>query len=247
MGFVDRNDFKFGTPALPNTWLREEGAFIWHKLEMLGNTYVNNQDHEVLSAEAGPEWTFSRRNLDSGGFGVKWVYENLQEEFELSDDVSIPIGTYDFYRIMGSYRIAGDNRLSTGIQLETGSFYDGWLNSVTITPSWYLSKHLQFNLEYTYSHADFSDRDQLFQFHITRLRIGTAVNRKLSTNALVQYNSTAVLFSANIRFRYNFREGQDLWVVLNGGMNTNRFDTNPELPAVDTQSVLVKYIHTFIF
>jgi hypothetical protein len=247
VGFVDRNDFKFGTAALSNTWLREEGTFIWHKLEMLGNTYVNNQDHEVLSAEAGPEWTFSRRNLDGGGIGVKWVYENLQEEFELSDDASIPIGTYDFYRIMGSYRIAGDNRLSSGIQLETGSFYDGWLNSVTITPSWYLSKHLQLNLEYTYNRAEFSDRDELFEFHITRLRIGTAVNRKLSTNALVQYNSTADLFSANIRFRYNFREGQDLWVVLNGGMNTNRFDTNPELPAVDTQSVLVKYIHTFIF
>lgn len=247
VGFVDRNDFKFGTVALSHTWLRQEGAFIWHKLEILGNTYVNNQDHEVLSAESGPEWTFSRRNLDSGGIGVKWVYENLLEEFKLSDEVSIPIGTYDFYRIKGSYRIAGDNRLSTGIQLETGSFYDGWLNSVTITPSWYLSKHFQFNLEYTYSHADFADRDELFEFHITRLRIGTAVNRKISTNALVQYNSTADLFSANIRFRYNFREGQDLWVVLNGGMNTNRLDYNPELPVVDTQSVLVKYIHTFIF
>ena len=93
----------------------------------------------------------------------------------------------------------------------------------------------------------FKDRDEEFKFHITRLRIGTAVNRKVSTNALVQYNSTADLFSANIRFRYNFREGQDLWVVLNAGMNTDRLSYTPELPAIDSQSVLVKYIHTFIF
>lgn len=165
----------------------------------------------------------------------------------MSDDVSIPSGTYDFYRVRGSYSIAGDNRLSAGLKLETGPFYDGWLNSIIFTPNWYLSKHFQLNLEYVYSNADFKDRNEVFKFHIARLRIGTAVNRKISTNALVQYNSSADQFSANIRFRYNFREGQDLWVVLNTGMNTNRLNYNPELPAVDSQSVLVKYIHTFIF
>jgi hypothetical protein len=247
VGFVDRNDFKFGTAAASYTWLKGEGPFIWHKLEAIGNTYVNNSDHEVLSAEAGTEWTFSRRNLDSGGIGLKWVYENLLEPFELSDEVSIPVGDYEFYRVMGSYNIAGDNTLSAGLKAETGSFYDGWLNSITFTPRWYLSKHFQLNLEYVYNNANFKDRDQVFKFHITRLRIGTAVNRKLSTNALVQYNSSVDLFSANIRFRYNFREGQDLWVVLNAGMNTNRLDYTPELPAVDSQSVLVKYLHTFIF
>lgn len=247
VGFVDRNDFKFGTVAASHTWLRQEGFFIWHKLEMQGNTYVNNEDHQVLSAEAGPEWTFSRRNLDSGGVGVKWVYENLLEPFKLSDDVSIPVGTYDFYRFMAIYSIAGDNTISAGLKLETGTFYDGWLNSLTFTPRWYLSKHFQFNLEYVYNNAEFKDRDEVFKFHITRLRIGTAVNRKFSTNALVQYNSSIDLFSANIRFRYNFREGQDLWVVLNSDLNTNRLDYNPELPAVDTESILVKYIHTFIF
>ena len=247
VGFVDRNDFKFGTAAASHTWWKEEGFFIWHKLEVLGNTYVNNLDHQVLSAEAGPEWTFSRRTLDSGGIGIKWAYENLLVPFKLSDDVSIPVGTYDFYRFMASYSIAGDKTLSAGVKLETGSFYDGWLNSVTFTPRWYLSKHFQFNLEYVFNNAQFKDRGEEFKFHITRLRIGTAVNRKVSTNALVQYNSTADLFSANIRFRYNFREGQDLWVVLNAGMNTDRLSYTPELPAVDSQSVLIKYIHTFIF
>ena len=247
VGFVDRSDFKFGTVTGSYTWLKSEGPFIWHKLELVGNSYVNNSDHQVLSAESGPEWSFSRRNLDSGGVGVKWVYENLLEPFRLSDEVSIPIGEYNFYRIMGRYSIAGDNTLSAGLEVETGPFYDGWLNSLSFTPRWYLSKHLQLQLDYIYNNADFDDRGEVFNFHITRLRIGTAVNRKISTNALVQFNSSADLFSANIRFRYNFREGQDLWVVLNTGMNTNRMDHSPELPAVDTQSVLVKYLHTFIF
>ena len=247
VGFVDRNDFKFGTAATSYTWLKGEGAFIWHKLELLGNTYLNNLDHDVLSAEAGPAWTFSRRNLDSGGVGIKWVYENLLEPFRLSGDVYIPVGNYDFYRVMGSYDIAGDNTISAGLTVETGPFYDGWLNSIIFSPRWYISKHIQLNLEYVYNNADFEERGQRFESHITRLRIGTAVNRKFSTNALVQYNSVEDLLSANIRFRYNFREGQDLWVVLNTGVNTDRNGYFPELPAVDTQSVLIKYLHTLIF
>ncbi|MCK5443583.1 MAG: hypothetical protein KAJ23_16985, partial [Maribacter sp.] len=247
LGFVDRNDFKLGTAALSQTWLKEDGVFIWHKLELLGNTYFSNTEHEVLSSEIGSEWSFSTRNLDSGGIMVKRVYENLLEEFVLSDEVKIPIGAYHFYRVIGSYRMSVDNTVRTSMVMETGPFYDGWLNSVTVTPTWYLSKHFQLSLAYAFNRAKFDDRDAVFNSHITRLSIGTALNRKVSTNALVQFNSAVDLFSANVRFRYNFREGQDLWVVFNTGLNTNRPNLQPLLPVVDTQSVLVKYIHTFIF
>ncbi|MDZ7615214.1 MAG: hypothetical protein U5K51_17075 [Flavobacteriaceae bacterium] len=114
VGFVDRSNFKYGTAALSNTWLKQKGDFIWHKLEVLGNTYLNNNDNEVLSAEVGSVWSFSRRNLDSGAFLVKRNYENLLEEFELSDEVAIPVGSYNFYRIGGSYTMAIDRTLRTG-------------------------------------------------------------------------------------------------------------------------------------
>ncbi len=247
VGFVDRSDFKFGTAALSQTWLNTRGPFIWHKAEMLGNMYFSNSGNELLSSEIGPEWTFSTRRLDAGGISVRRVHENLLEEFILSDDVSIPIGEYNFYRFTGSYTMSVDRTIRTGVSLETGPFYDGWLHSVTLTPSWYQSKYIQFNLTYSFNHARFTDRNDLFIAHIPRLSIGTALNREFSTNALVQYNSAADLFSANVRFRYNFREGQDLWVVFNTGLNTNRYGYSPTLPTTETQSVLIKYIHTFIF
>ncbi len=246
VGFVDRNDFKFGTASLSQTWMKEGGAFIWHKFEIQGNTYFSNAEHDLFSSEIELDWSFSKRNLDGGGISVKRVHENLLEDFVLSDEVKIPIGVYNFYRITGSYEMARDKTIRASAELETGPFYDGWLNSITLNPSWYVSKHLQLNLQYSYNNAEFTDRDELFEFHITRLSVGTALNRKVSTNALVQYNSSANLYSANVRFRYNFREGQDLWVVFNSGLNTNRMDYSPKLPAVDTQSILVKYIHTFI-
>ena len=247
VGFVDRNDFKYGTAAVSNTWLNAKGPFIWHKLEFLGNAYLDNTEHDVLSSEWGSEWSFTRRNQDSGGLLLKKVFERLPEEFELADDVVIPTGSYDFYRITGTYSMAVDRTLRTGVILETGPFYDGWLNTLTLSPSWYQSKYFQLNLEYAYTHGEFNDRDQKLDFHIARLRIGTALNRQISTNALVQYNGAQDLFSYNVRFRWNFREGQDLWIVFNSGLNTNRLAYTPTRPRTDNRSILLKYVHTFIF
>ncbi len=247
VGFVDRSDFKYGTAAFSQTWLNMKGPFIWHKLEMLGNAYIGNTENELLSSEIGTEWSFSRRNIDGGSFSVKKVYENLLEALPLAGGITIPVGTYDFYRYQGSYSMAVDKTFRTSATLETGSFYDGWLHSIALTPSWYLSKHIQLSLQYSYNFGEFSDRDEQLNFHIARLNIGTALDRKVSTNALVQYNSAADLFTANVRFRYNFREGQDLWVVFNSGLNTNRNDYVPVLPSINSQSILVKYIHTLVF
>ena len=159
----------------------------------------------------------------------------------------IPVGSYDFWRLSGNYTMSVDKKVRTGLAAETGTFYDGWLHTLTLTPSWYLSRYIQFDLEYAYNYGTFKDRGQELNFHLARLRVGTALNREISTNALIQYNGAGDLFSMNVRFRWNFREGQDLWIVYNSGLNTRRFDSTPVLPAVEARAFLLKYTHTFIF
>ena len=247
IGFVDRSDFKFGTVALSQTWLRSKGPFIWHTLESFGNAYLSNANSDLLSSEYGVDWSFSRRNLDNGSIKITRAYENLTSDFGLEDNVVVPVGEYNFFRVNINYSMAVDRTLRTGVELESGTFYDGWLHSISLSPSWYISKYVQLNLEYLYNYGVFKDRDALLHFHVARLRIGTALDRKLSVNTLVQYNGAQDLFSLNARFRYNFREGQDLWIVFNSGYNTNRGMAVPRLPAINGQSILIKYLHTFIF
>ena len=99
MGFVGRNNFKFATGSLSHTRLfPEDSAFIWQTFDLTGSVYVDNDDEAVESADIGPQWKFSTRTLDSGHLGFKWVYENLSEEFALSDEVMVPIGDYRFAR-----------------------------------------------------------------------------------------------------------------------------------------------------
>ena len=247
VGFVQRNDFKFGTADLSHTWLYgdDNTKFIWQKLGVTGFSYVLNKDNSVQSAEFGPEWSFNTRTTSSGLIEVKASYENLEEDFYLSDSVFVPIGDYTFYRVGASYRMPRERLFNVGGRIEGGTFYDGTRFSFSLDPGWYVSKHLELSAEYLYERVRFEERNQSFDAHITRLRVGTALNNKLSTNALVQYNSTLDLVSANIRFRYNFREGNDLWIVYNEGLNTTPYRHYPELPVSDSRTVLVKYTHTF--
>ncbi len=51
----------------------------------------------------------------------------------------------------------------------------------------------------------------------------------------------------NFRFRYNPREGNDLYIVFNEGRNTYRNIDEPRLPLYNSRSILVKYTYTFTF
>lgn len=247
VGFVDRSNFKFGTALISQTWLNKEGPFIFHTLQPFANAYLTNGTNDVTSSEYGTEWLFTRRNQDNGGIKLRQAYENLPTNFSLAQGASIPAGAYNFSRINLRYTQAIDRLMRAGIEVETGSFYDGHLSSVSLSPSWYVSRHFQINLQYVYNKGAFTNRNQDLNFHIARLRLGTALDRKLSLNGLFQYNGAQDLFSLNARLRYNFREGQDLWIVFNSGYNTERDRLIPVLPQVDSRSLLLKYIHTFIF
>ena len=50
------------------------------------------------------------------------------------------------------------------------------------------------------------------------------LSTEISAVAFVQYKSTLDLGVANVRLRYNPREGDDLYVVWNEGVIANRFD-----------------------
>ena len=69
----------------------------------------------------------------------------------------------------------------------------------------------------------------------------------MNLKLLAQYDSESRQFGGNLRFRYNPREGTDLYFVLNENLNTNTSSGNfsPHLPILDNQSVIIKFVRTF--
>jgi hypothetical protein len=131
------------------------------------------------------------------------------------------------------------------LNFETGSYYDGQMLSVTAMPNWSLSSFLVLSGAYIYSNVDFAMREQRFLSHIARLKALLMFSTKLSLSAFIQYNTESHQIGSNIRFRYNPREGNDLWLVYNEGIHTNLEREMPRPPRLAARTVMLKYTYTF--
>ncbi len=246
IGFTQRNNFTLFDNTMSYTWLPEESSpLIWHRLSVSGLAFVRNGERTVESAEAGPEWTFQQRSGGGGSLSALVRYEDLQVPFDLPDQIAIPAGSYTFFNVAASYGVSHTSLVQLQPELEAGTFYDGWRWSARVSPVWYVSRHLELSSSYEYNRIRFDNRDQSLGIHVARLRIGTALNTRLSMNTFVQYSSVGDAVTTNVRFRYNFREGNDLWVVYNENLNTDRHRFLPTLPASDSRVLLIKYTYTF--
>ena len=246
VGFTQRNNFTLLDQTGSYTWLMDDASsLIWHTLGLRGFAFVRNEDRTVESAEVGPEWEFAAKSGAGGSLEAKLLFEDLIVPFALSEDAVVPVGSYTFFRLGASYHISHTRLFQLRPRIAAGTFFDGWQATAEVSPVWYVSPHLELAAAYLYNRIRFPDRDQRFDAHLARLRIGTALNTKVSTNAFIQYNSATNTASANVRFRYNFREGNDLWIVYNEGMNTDRHRLMPALPFTDTRTILLKYTYTF--
>ena len=65
----------------------------------------------------------------------------------------------------------------------------------------------------------------------------------MSTSALVQYNSSIQAVSANVRFRWEYQPGSELFIVLNEERDTR----TRRFPALANRSVIVKVNRLFRF
>ncbi len=250
IGFTQRNDFTLVDNSLSYTWIPGEASkLIYHQLLFNGQAFIRNGNGTVESASVGPEWTFSQKGGAGGGFEAKVLYEDLDVPFILSNEtgseVIVPPGSYTFFNAMANYHVSHTDLVQIRPTIGVGSFFDGWQLSMQVRPIWYISKYLELGGSYSFNYIEFPDRNQSFNVHIARLRIQTALNTRLSTNAFLQYNSVTHSISTNVRFRYNFREGNDLWLVYNEGLNTDRNRLLPMLPATDNRTFLIKYTYTF--
>ena len=98
---------------------------------------------------------------------------------------------------------------------------------------------------YQFNQVSFSDRGQELTAHIGRLRLSWMLSIATSFCAFAQYNSAADAVITNVRFRYNPREGNDLYVVYDEGFNTDRLHHDPIPPTTSNRTILLKYTYTF--
>ena len=243
LGFQTREDFWRWGHRVGYGWLPEESWIQQHSISWRGQLYQNNQEGKLESYFGGLSWNFNSRKGTVGEIGIDYRFEQIFESFELGDEIEIQPGTYDFYNLGIEYTSQFGKPFFSIYMLDVGSFYDGSRFSLTYSPNWTASKSLELSGTFIYNYLSFDDiQETLF---VTRLKALYMFNTKVSIASFIQFNNDSNTFLANIRFRYNPKEGNDLFIVYNDDLNTDRYLETPHLPFSNLRTLLVKYTHTF--
>jgi hypothetical protein len=246
LGFQSRSDFSFYGGRLSYGWF--PGATSpFQSITLAGGTanYLRNEDQSAQTRSYAPSLRFEWKNNASVSLGADSNFESIRQPFFVAG-VPIEVGEYWFHQGNINLSLSRSALFRGSIMASAGSFYDGTRRSVSVTPAWNPSRYLELGGGYEVNLLDFEDRGESVTTHLGRLRAQVALNVHVSLNTFIQYNSLDDQTSINARFRYNFREGTDLWIVYNEGYNHTRengFD--PRAPLSAGRSLMVKYTHTF--
>ncbi len=217
-GFLRREDFRrnfvqarFSPRPAPPSAIRRyefEAAF-----DHFTNT-AGRLESQAVRGQAG----FDLQSGDQLRVEATSSYEFLDEPFEIEEGIFVPVGTYRFTGFEGRYQL-GPQRKATGfLVLGGGQFYDGTRRQAGYRGRIELSPRLgvEPGVEVNWVRLKVAS----FTSKLLTSRVNYNLSPRKALSALVQYNSSSHIIGANLRFRWEFRPGSDLFVVYNDGRDT---------------------------
>ncbi len=240
MGFIRRRDFtKNGGSFLFAPRPRGIDAVRQFEFEVEANNY-ERPDGELETREYTFDVSTIFESSDRLMFDHTVTEERLLEGFDLSDEVSVPAGNYRFARTGVRVRMGSHRKVSGMFRYEFGDFFGGTRQEVSY---WGRAEvNQRFSLEPNISLNWITVPGGDVQAQVSRLRATYTVSPRSFLGALVQYNSAAQLISANVRFRWEYSPGSDLFVVF----SSNR-DGDDGLSGLSDRAVVVKFTRLFRF
>lgn len=249
VGFELRSDFTRMQSDWNYQWFPDEtSAFRRFWLGVQSNAWMRNADDAFETGQIQPFVQLETKPGTTFKVSSNTQYEDVLTPFPLSDEVEVPAGSYWATEGVAEFRAPRGWTVRPNVTLTAGEFFDGRRVGLSGNLSWSVDEHLELRGGWEWNRIRFDERGEEFDSNLLRLTAQGALNTKLSVDVFGQYNSLADAVTTNTRLRYNFAEGQDLWLVWNEGLNLERevFGV-PRLPFEDGRTLTLKYTHTFIF
>ncbi len=247
LGFQARRDFSFYGGGVQYKSFRDaESPLRAISIETRTDHFYRNADGSAESRAVAPGVRIEFKGGTNLNFGMVSSFESVEAPFQISE-ASVEAGDFWFHAAEWNLMLPRTLLVRGDVGGSVGSFYDGRRYNFKFNPAWNPSKHLELGGGYEVNHIDFAGRNSKVTTHLARLKVQVALDTRVSMSTFAQYNTVSDLLGFNARFRYNFREGTDLWLVYNEGVNTvldNGLDPRKFRSAGRT--FMIKYSHALI-
>ena len=220
VGFVRRTDFVKHRVMLrfsprPRNRFRAVRKFGYQtSLE-----FFHNRAGQMETRERKAEFSAEFQTSDRFEFAAEDTYEFLPRGFEIARGIFVPSRGFDQRYLRAAFQFGQQRRISGLVFGEAGAFYGGTRETfgyssgrVNVTPRLYVEPGLSVNRV----RLPFGD----FTATLMTARTTFTLTPFMFASALVQYNSSNGTVGANIRLRWEYQPGSELFVVYNEGRNT---------------------------
>ena len=159
--------------------------------------------------------------LETNGWGGIRIYrnfENLTEDFEIREGITIPSGAYDYnnYSLMLN---AEGNVFNGRLGFNVGNFYNGTRRGFDLRLD--LRFTGRFSLEPRYEFNRITLPEGAFDTNVFGGRVVYSFSTDLFTKFYVQWNSDRNLVTTNFLVNYIYRPGSDFYFVFNQTYGTD--------------------------
>ena len=175
-------------------------------------------------------------NSDRINFDAQKSYERLHQPFRVASDVAIPIGGYNFDDYFVSYSLGQQRRVAGTVSLQRGEFFSGDITAVgyrqgriEITPAFSVTPGISINK---------IDLPQgRFTTKLVTSRLTYTLTPRMFFGGLLQYNSSTNLLNSNLRLRWEYQPGSELFVVYNDVRDTELRNN----PLLQNRAFIIKF------
>jgi len=141
--------------------------------------------------------------------------EVLDEDFEITDDVTIDQGAFTFTRYGASFETSEKRPVSLRGSWTGGEFFDGKRDDYTLELGTRFGERADVNLDYELNDVRLDDGD--FRVHVARVRLNLQFGPELSWASFFQYDNQSDQLGLNSRVWWIPRPETELFLVLNQG------------------------------
>ena len=245
VGFLRRDDFR-RTFVQAQYSPRPAGIEAVRQFTLGGSVDYIETVAGVLETRTGQaSFGTEFENSDRFSADVQSNYELLKQPFEIAPGVTIPVGGYNFQDYFISYSMGAQRRVSGNFSVQVGEFFSGDITAVGYTRS-RVEITPQFSIEPGISVNRIDLPEGAFTTTLATTRFTYTFTPRMFFSGLLQYNSSQNVLNTNLRLRWEYRPGSEIFVVYNDQRDTE-LNGSQSYPMLENRAFVVKFTRLFRF
>ena len=220
VGFVRRDDIRRTTGSVRFSPRPRSHPSV-RRLSFIGSLdYTLNTAGLLESRDQTLRFETEFHSSDSLTVSGTRSYDLLPRPFTIAPGVTVPVGGYTNNLFRARYAIGAQKRYKGNLSFTYGGLYDGdrtvlgfSAGRFALTPQFSVEPNVEINR---------IDLPQgRFTTQLYRNRVTYVFTPRMFASGFVQYNSTNSTFSTNLRLRWEYSPGSELFIVYTDDQNTN--------------------------